>query len=135
MVKDVRRPIRKNRRAAIWVVADRGNGMDLFQEMRHKHFSFHADRRMRTQQSDRRQHVLALAERRINCVDVLPFGIREFLTYIQVEKGLSTNTLLSYTRDIAKLNAWAERNSKPIEALDRKDLREWIARMSRDGLA
>jgi len=61
--------------------------------------------------------------------------VREFLTYIQVEKGLSANTLQSYTRDIAKLNAWAEKNGKQIEALERKDLREWIARMSRDGLA
>ena len=61
--------------------------------------------------------------------------VREFLTYIQVEKGLSANTLQSYARDIAKLQSWAETNHKPIERLDRKDLREWIARMSRDGLA
>src|SRR5438045_9596696 len=61
--------------------------------------------------------------------------VREFLTYIQVEKGLSANTLQSYARDIAKLQSWAETSHKPIERLDRKDLREWIARMSRDGLA
>src|SRR5216684_2212811 len=61
--------------------------------------------------------------------------VREFLTYIQVEKGLSANTLQSYARDIAKLKSWAEKNSKQIEKLERKDLREWIARMSRDGLA
>ena len=61
--------------------------------------------------------------------------VREFLTYIQVEKGLSANTLQSYARDIAKLQSWAETNHKPIERLDRKNLREWIARMSRDGLA
>ena len=61
--------------------------------------------------------------------------VREFLTYIQVEKGLSANTLQSYARDIAKLKSWAEKNGKQIEYLERKDLREWIARMSRDGLA
>src|SRR5437773_5231156 len=61
--------------------------------------------------------------------------VREFLGYIQVEKGLSANTLQSYARDIAKLQSWAETNHKPIERLERKDLREWIARMSRDGLA
>jgi integrase/recombinase XerD len=61
--------------------------------------------------------------------------VREFLAYIQVEKGLSTNTLQSYARDVAKLQAWAEKNRKPIEKLERKDLREWIARMSRDGLS
>ncbi len=61
--------------------------------------------------------------------------VREFLTYIQVEKGLSPNTLQSYARDISKLQGWAEKNGKQIEKLERKDLREWIARMSRDGLA
>src|SRR2546426_2993676 len=61
--------------------------------------------------------------------------VREFLTYIQVEKGLSANTLQSYARDINKLQVWAEKNGKRIENLERKDLREWIARMSRDGLA
>ena len=61
--------------------------------------------------------------------------IREFLAYIQVEKGLSANTLQSYARDIAKLKSWATQNRKQIEKLERKDLREWIARMSRDGLA
>src|SRR5215471_18885511 len=61
--------------------------------------------------------------------------IREFLAYIQVEKGLSANTLQSYARDIAKLQTWAAQNRKEIEKLERKDLREWIARMSRDGLS
>jgi len=61
--------------------------------------------------------------------------VREFLSYIQVEKGLSRNTLQSYARDIARLQQWAEQNRKPIDQLDRKDLREWIARMSREGLS
>jgi integrase/recombinase XerD len=61
--------------------------------------------------------------------------VREFLAYLQVEKGLSANTLQSYARDIAKLQTWAERHAKQAEDLERKDLREWIARMSRDGLA
>ena len=61
--------------------------------------------------------------------------VREFLSYIQVEKGLATNTLQSYARDIARLQTWAQENGKHVEALQRKDLREWIASMSRDGLA
>jgi integrase/recombinase XerD len=61
--------------------------------------------------------------------------VREFLAYIQVEKGLSANTLQSYARDIAKLQSWAVQNRKQIEKLERKDMREWISRMSRDGLA
>src|SRR5712692_1559331 len=61
--------------------------------------------------------------------------VREFLSYIQVEKGLSANTLQSYARDIAKLQNWADKNHKQIEKLERKELREWIAGMSRAGLA
>lgn len=60
---------------------------------------------------------------------------REFLSYIQVEKGLSANTLQSYKRDIARLQTWATKKGKPVERLERKDLREWIASMSREGLA
>jgi integrase/recombinase XerD len=61
--------------------------------------------------------------------------VREFLSYIQVEKGLSLNTLQSYARDIARLQSWAQKNGKQIERLERRDLREWIAGMSREGLA
>lgn len=60
---------------------------------------------------------------------------REFLSYIQVEKGLSSNTLQSYKRDIARLQHWAEKKGKRLEELERKDIREWIASMSREGLA
>src|SRR6266404_6895094 len=61
--------------------------------------------------------------------------VHEFLSYIQVEKGLARNTLQSYARDIARLQSWAQKNGKQIEKLERKDLREWIAGMSREGLA
>ena len=60
---------------------------------------------------------------------------REFLTYIQVEKGLSANTLQNYARDIRRLQAWSTDKGKQIDQLQRKDLREWIASMSREGLA
>jgi integrase/recombinase XerD len=61
--------------------------------------------------------------------------VREFLGYIQVEKGLSLNTLASYKRDLAKLEQWAAQRNRSLPELTRKDLREWIARLSRDGLA
>ncbi len=61
--------------------------------------------------------------------------VREFLSYIQVEKGLSVNTLQSYGRDLARLKAWADSKHRPLERLERTDLREWIAGMSREGHA
>ncbi len=61
--------------------------------------------------------------------------IKEFLTYIQVEKGLARNTLESYARDLARLEKWAIRSSKPVPELTRYDLRHWIADLSREGLS
>jgi len=60
---------------------------------------------------------------------------KEFLTYIQVEKGLARHTLESYERDLTRLQRWAAGNDKQITDLTRADLRKWIASLSRDGLA
>lgn len=61
--------------------------------------------------------------------------LREYLAYIQVEKGLSQNSLEAYRRDLRRLVAWAEKQGKPVEELARADLRGWIAELSRSGLA
>ena len=61
--------------------------------------------------------------------------VKEYLTYIQVEKGLARNTLESYRRDLTRLDRWAARFDKPIAELARPDLRKWIAQLSREGLA
>jgi integrase/recombinase XerD len=61
--------------------------------------------------------------------------VREYLAYIQVEKGLSPNSLESYRRDLARLEGWAAAHGKRTEELARKEIREWIAQLSRDGLA
>ena len=61
--------------------------------------------------------------------------VREFLTYIQVEKGLARHTLESYSRDLTRLNDWAARRHKPVQELNRSDLRGWIASLSKEGLA
>lgn len=60
---------------------------------------------------------------------------KEFLTYIQVEKGLARHTLESYERDLTRLHKWALGNGKQLAELTRADLRKWIASLSRDGLA
>jgi len=60
---------------------------------------------------------------------------KEFLTYIQVEKGLARQTLESYARDLSRLNAWATRKGTLVTDLTRGDLRKWIASLSREGLA
>ena len=61
--------------------------------------------------------------------------VKEYLTYIQVEKGLARHTLESYRRDLARLDRWATKSGKRVAALERPDLRKWIAQLSREGLA
>ena len=61
--------------------------------------------------------------------------IKEFLSYIQVEKGLARHTLESYARDLARLDSWATANQRPVVELTRADLRKWIASLTREGLA
>src|SRR5215472_13674977 len=60
---------------------------------------------------------------------------REFLAYLQVEKGLSRHTLDGYRRDVRRLEAWAHHVRKSLPELTRADLRKWIAGLSREGLS
>jgi integrase/recombinase XerD len=52
--------------------------------------------------------------------------VREYLSYLKVEKGLAANSLESYSRDLAKLQAWADKNGFELEKLTRQELREWL---------
>ena len=61
--------------------------------------------------------------------------VKEFLTYLQVEKGLARLSLESYRRDLCRLQTWSEKCGKQISDLTRADLRKWIASLSREGLA
>jgi integrase/recombinase XerD len=61
--------------------------------------------------------------------------VKEYLNYIQVEKGLARHTLESYRRDLARLERWTSKTGRQIAELTRPDLRKWIAQLSREGLA
>lgn len=61
--------------------------------------------------------------------------IREFLTYVQVEKGLARHTVTSYGHDLRRLQVWAKDSRTTIERLTRQDLRRWIVGLSREGLS
>ncbi len=52
--------------------------------------------------------------------------LREYLSYLQVEKGLAKNSVESYERDLAKLTNWADKNNLNLLELTRQDLREWL---------
>jgi integrase/recombinase XerD len=61
--------------------------------------------------------------------------LKEYLTYLQVEKGLARHSLDSYRRDLDRLQTWSNKNGKQVSDLTRADLRKWIASLSREGLA
>ena len=61
--------------------------------------------------------------------------IREYLSYLRVEKGLAKNSLDAYENDLSKLRAWTEKNGFSIEALTRQDLREWLIDLNRAKLS
>ena len=52
--------------------------------------------------------------------------IREFLSYLQVEKGLAKNSLAAYKNDLEKLKIWTDKNNFDLLTLTRQDLREWL---------
>ncbi len=53
--------------------------------------------------------------------------IREYLLYLQVERGLAKNSLESYKRDLAKLDAWAMAEDLDVVNVTRQDLRGFVA--------
>lgn len=61
--------------------------------------------------------------------------VREYISYMKVEKGLSANSLQAYERDLAKLRAWAEKNGLEIVKMSRLDLREWMIDLGHSNLS
>jgi len=58
-----------------------------------------------------------------------------FLHYLEVERGLSNNTLAAYRRDIAKLEHFAEKKEKKVQKLNSNDVREFLRELHRQGLS
>jgi integrase/recombinase XerD len=49
-----------------------------------------------------------------------------YLDYARVEKGLASNSLLSYRRDLKKFIAHVQRKSRGLEQVTRDDIREFL---------
>jgi integrase/recombinase XerD len=61
--------------------------------------------------------------------------IREYLSFLQVEKGLSKNSVESYRRDLARLKGEAERLGREPQALAKEEMTQFIMSLSREGLS
>jgi integrase/recombinase XerD len=61
-------------------------------------------------------------------------AIALFLTHVRVEKGLSTNTVAAYQRDLAKFNMFAQKRKLTFEGANRDDLVDFLAALYREKL-
>jgi integrase/recombinase XerD len=62
-------------------------------------------------------------------------AIDTYIDYLRDVRRMSPNTVLSYARDLAALGAFADRNGKAIESLERRDLEAFTRDMMTQGLA
>jgi integrase/recombinase XerD len=61
-------------------------------------------------------------------------AISSFLTHVQVEKGLASNTLSAYRRDLAKFDDFAKKRKLQLTAVKRDDLVDFLASLYRQKL-
>ena len=58
-------------------------------------------------------------------------AISSFLTHVKVEKGLSSNTVSAYRRDLVKFDVFAQKRKLTLESVSRGDLVEFLAGLYR----
>ncbi|HVO59034.1 MAG TPA: site-specific tyrosine recombinase XerD [Dongiaceae bacterium] len=61
-------------------------------------------------------------------------AISSFLTHVQVEKGLSPNTLSAYRRDLSKFEDFAKKRKLALTSVKRDDLVDFLATLYRQKL-
>jgi len=59
----------------------------------------------------------------------------EYLDHLRVERGLAENSLLAYSRDIARLRRFADDRSRSVLALEQDDIVGFIESLRAEGLA
>ena len=62
-------------------------------------------------------------------------SVGEYLDYCRVEKGLSTNSLQAYRRDLARLADFLQLRGRPVRQADGLDLRAFLDSLYADGLS
>jgi integrase/recombinase XerD len=60
--------------------------------------------------------------------------ISSFLTHVKVEKGLSSNTVSAYRRDLVKFDVFAQKRKLSLEGVTRDDLVDFLAGLYRMNL-
>src|SRR5258708_2575598 len=60
--------------------------------------------------------------------------ITRFLSYLEIERGLSTNTLLAYTSDLLRLQTWTSTNRQILRGLSARNIERHLGDLNRQGL-
>src|SRR5260370_17313529 len=60
--------------------------------------------------------------------------ISSFLTHVRVEKGLSSNTVSAYRRDLVKFAEFARKRKLSLKSVSRDDLVDFLATLYRQNL-
>lgn len=61
--------------------------------------------------------------------------LNNFESYLQLEKGLSENTLMAYAKDVQKLQNYAEEINKTVDQLEYNDLNAFVGALYDIGLS
>ena len=61
--------------------------------------------------------------------------VARFLDFARVEKGLASNSLAAYRRDLLKFADFLRRQRKALDKVGREDIRAFLAQLFRSGLA
>ena len=62
-------------------------------------------------------------------------SIKEFKTYLRIERSLSDNTIDSYIRDVKKLSYFAEKINKSELKLNKSDIKDFIKEINEDEIS
>ena len=61
--------------------------------------------------------------------------IKQFVSYLKIEKGLASNSIYAYQQDVLKLKNFADDFKKEPENIDSKDLQQFLATLFDIGLS
>ena len=61
--------------------------------------------------------------------------ITEFVSYLKIEKGLSSNSIIAYTNDTSKLKSYCEDNNLSVKEVQYSDLKNFITELYDLGLS
>ena len=62
-------------------------------------------------------------------------SIKEFKTYLRIERSLSENTIDSYIRDVKKLSYFAEKINKSELKINKSDIKDFIKEINEDEIS